>query len=87
MATLEQLPETKKKVNKIHPKQLLLNFVESEGGVVWQFYETGYFYNIAVLLASEVALSGLLYRMPKGVMYHINSATEHFEFFIDKDFV
>ena len=69
----------------IHPKQKLLNLVENTPLISWNFYESDHFYNVEILLAAEVSLKGLMYRMPEGVMFHINGHTRHFEFFIDKD--
>ena len=77
----EQTPKPK------HPKQFLINFVESEGGVIWSAYDTDSFYNVIILSATEVALSGLLYRKPNCIMYHISYQTGRFEFFIDRDVI
>jgi len=85
LAIVAQQFEKKNKKKYIHPKQYLLYFIEVEGGVIWRHYESNGFYTVVILGASEVAISGLIYRMPKGIMFHVSFETNQFEFFIDKD--
>lgn len=65
-------------------KQTLINFIEIEPMITFNYYESDDFHNVEILFASEVALTHMINRMPEGVMFHVNAQSSHFEFFIDK---
>lgn len=68
----------------IHPKQQLLNFVEVREYIKFRFYESEYFYNVEILMATEFAIKSILEDLPKHIMCHINASSNRFELFIDK---
>lgn len=67
-------------------KQILINFIEIEPMIAFNYYESDDFHNVEILFASEVALTHMINRIPEGVMFHVNAKSNHFEFFIDKEF-